>query len=190
MNYDNNIFSEILRRIDQNKLLLLDFGNFEKEQYSYVCQDFDQGLYNALLSIREELSKYKKLIFVLNRNHKHPQISKQSFTSFCLANDFEFEVIDEISSKNEVQENHFYLIVKNSDVVEVVKQARQKKMNLGVDYGLLAYNENPFYEIIENGVSSIGIDWRKMGKMAAKYILRDKSVQTYLPTTITLRASF
>ena len=95
MNYDNNIFSEILRRIDQNKLLLLDFGNFEKEQYSYVCQDFDQGLYNALLSIREELSKYKKLIFVLNRNHKHPQISKQSFTSFCLANDFEFEVIDE-----------------------------------------------------------------------------------------------
>ena len=190
MNYDNDSFSEILHRIDQDKLLLLDFGNFEKEQYSYVCQDFDQGLYNALLSIRKELSKYKKLIFVLNRNHKHPQISRQAFISFCLANDFDFEVIDEISSKNEVQENHFYLIVKNSDVVEVVRQARQRSMHLGVDYGLLAYNENPFYEIIENGVSSIGIDWRKMGEMAAKYILRDESVQTYLPTTITLRPSF
>lgn len=190
MNYDNDVFSEVLNDIDKNKLLLLDFGNFEKEQYSYVCQDFEQGLYDALSSIKNELYKYNNLVFVLNRKHKHPQVSKQAFTSFCLENNFEFRVLDEISDATDIQENHFYLVVKNEDVVEIIKQSRTKKMNLGTDFGLLAYNENPFYEIIENGISSIGIDWGKMGEIAAQYILKDEPVQTYLPTNITLRASF
>lgn len=190
MNYDNDNFSEILYKIDEEKLMLLDFGNFDKNKYSYACQDFEQGLYDALLSIKEELSKYKKLAFVLNRKHKHPQISKQAFTSFCLENNFEFEMLDKISDKTEIESKHFYLVVKSEDVVEVVKQARQKEMSIGVDLGLLAYNENPFYEIIENGISSIGVDWGKMGEVAAEYILKNERVQTYLPTSITLRPSF
>ena len=190
MNYDNERFSDILHKINEKKLLLLDFGNFDKSGYSYVCQDFELGLYETLSSIKEELSKYKKLVFVLNRRHKHPQISKQAFISFCLDNNFEFRVLDEISDNTDIQNRHFYLVVKNEDVVEIIKQARQKKMNLGTDFGLLAYNENPFYEIIENGISSIGIDWEKMGEMAAQYILTEESVQTYLPTNITLRPSF
>lgn len=169
MNYDNDVFSEILNEIDKSKLLLLDFGNFEKEEYSFVCQDFEQGLYDALSSIKSELTKYKKLVFVLNRKHKHPLISKQAFTSFCLDNNFEFEVLDEISDRTDIQSEHFYLVIKNEDVVEIIKQARQKEMNLGTEFGLLAYNENPFYEIIENGISSIGVDWGKMGEMAAQF---------------------
>ena len=190
MNYDNESFSDILHKIDEKKLLLLDFGNFEKSGYSYVCQDFERGLYETLSSIKDELFKYEKLVFVLNRRHKHPQISKLAFINFCLDNNYEFRVLDEISDKTDIQNRHFYLVVKNEDVVEIIRQARHKKMNLGTDFGLLAYNENPFYEIIENGISSIGIDWEKMGEMAAQYILGDELVQTYLPTNITLRPSF
>lgn len=190
MNYDNERFSDILHKIDQKKLLLIDFGNFDKKGYSYVCQDFEKGLYDALSSIKSELSKYKKLIFVLNRKHKHPQISKVAFTSFCLDNGFEFRVLDEISDETDIQENHFYLTVKSEDVVEIIKQGRQKKMCLGKDFGLLAYNENPFYEIIENGISSIGIDWKNMGDITAQFVLSDQPVETYLSTNITLRESF
>ena len=190
MNYDNESFSDILHKIDQNKLLLLDFGNFDKGEYSYVCQDFAQGLYDALLSIKDRLSAYEKIVFVLNRRHKHPQISKLAFANFCLDNNFEFRVLDEISDKTDIQNKHFYLVVKDEDVVEIIKQARQNKMNLGADFGLLAYNENPFYEIIENGISSIGFDWEEMGEMAANYILMDEPIQTYLATNITLRPSF
>ncbi len=190
MNYDNESFSDILCKIDKKKLLLLDFGNFDKNGYSYVCQDFKSGLYNRLSSIKEDLSKYKKLIFVLNRRHKHPQISKLAFSEFCLDNNFEFGILDEISDNTEILKNHFYLVVKNEDVVEIVKQTRVKGMTLGEDIGLLAYNENPFYEIIEKGISSIGIDWNEMGDIAAQYIVTDEPVATYLPTNITLRESF
>ena len=190
MNYDNDRFSDILHKIDKNKLLLLDFGNFDKSEYSYVCQDFERGLYDTLSSIKDELSSYKKLVFVLNRRHKHPQISKVAFTNFCLDNNFEFGILDEMSDKSEIQKNHFYLVIKNEDVVEIIKQARQKKMSLGEDFGLLAYNENPFYEVIENGISSIGVNWKKMGEIAAHYVLTDEPVHTYLTTNITSRPSF
>lgn len=95
-----------------------------------------------------------------------------------------------------LQKNHlfkkvfFYLVIKQVDVVEIVKRGRKMNFKLGKAYGLLAYNENPFFEIIENGVSSIGIDWKEMGKSAAEFIFEDKLVSKYLPTVIKIRGSF
>jgi len=54
----------------------------------------------------------------------------------------------------------------------------------------LAYNENPFFEVIENGISSIGIDWQEMGRIAADFVLNNSTVQTYLPTVIKKRGYF
>ena len=49
MNFDNEKFSPNLYKIDSSKLLLLDFGKFDKKDYSYICQDFDDSFYQALL---------------------------------------------------------------------------------------------------------------------------------------------
>jgi len=190
MNYDNEKFSDALAKIDRKKLLLLDFGKFDKDGYSYVCQDFDKGLYDALASINSELNKYKKLVFVFNKFHKHPQSSKIAFSNFCLDNHFEFGILDEIPERTVIQEDYFYLVIKQEDVVKIVKQGRTEGLKPGKNYGLLAYNENPFYEVIENGISSIGIDWQEMGMIAAEFVLNNQAVQTYLPTVIKKRDSF
>lgn len=190
MNYDNEKFSDALSKIDKKKLLLLDFGKFDKKGYSYVCQDFDNGLYDALSSIRDELRKFKKLFFVLNKKHKHPQSSKTAFSNFCLDNHFEFGIVDEILAKTVIQEDYFYLVIKQEDVVKIVKQGQSEGLKPGKNYGLLAYNENPFFEVIENGISSIGIDWHEMGKIAAQFVLDNQTIQTYLPTVIKKRDSF
>ncbi len=190
MNYDNEKFSDSLSKINKKRLLLLDFGKFNKEGYNYVCQDFDEGFSDALASIKEELSNYKKIVFVLNKYHKHPKSSKKAFSNFCLDNQFEFSILDEIVENGSIQEKCFYLVVKQEDVVRIVKQGRMDGLKPGIDYGLLAYNENPFFEIIENGISSIGIDWNKMGSIAAEFVMEEKAIQTYLPTRITKRNSF
>ena len=190
MNYDNEKFSDVLSKIDRKKLLLLDFGKFDKDGYSYVCQDFDNGLYDALASIKSELNKYKKLVFVFNKFHKHPQSSKIAFSNFCLDNHFEFGILDEIQERAVIQEDYFYLVIKQEDIVKIVKQGHASGLKPGRDYGLLAYNENPFFEVIENGISSIGIDWQEMGRIAADFVLNHYSVQSYLPTVIKKRGSF
>jgi len=48
MNFSNEQFSDTLKAIPTNKLLLLDFGNFEKSEYSYICQDFNDSFFNCL----------------------------------------------------------------------------------------------------------------------------------------------
>lgn len=189
MNYHNEIFSEALQKIDPKKLLLLDFGKFDKNGYSYICQDFDMALYNALETIKPQLKKYRKLFFVFNKSHKHPQSSKEYFSKFCIDNNLPFEIIEEITEKTTIIENAFYLVIKQEDLVKIIKKGRHERLKAGKDYGILAYNENPFYEVIENGISSIGIDWKKMGNMTVDFIVREDPVQQFLPTEIILRDS-
>ncbi|WP_418893730.1 GntR family transcriptional regulator [Limibacterium fermenti] len=190
MNYHNEEFSNILTQIDKKKLLLLDFGKFDKNGYYYVCQDFDESFEQALESIKEDLSIYKKIVYVINKTHKHPRSSIACFSRFCTRNHFEWEVVDEIPKAFQVNENYFYIVIKQQDVVNIIKKARLDYLKSGRNYGLLAYNENPFYEIVEDGISSISIDWEEMGRIAADFVLHDTAVQTYLPTTIVKRNSF
>lgn len=190
MNYDNERFSDILYRIDKRNLLLLDFGNFDKSGYSFICQDFENSLYESLLTIKDKLAKYKKLNYVLSRNHKHPQSSKTAFSQFCLDNNFEFGILEEISDKTIILRDNFYLVVKQEDVVNIIKQSKVYNLEMKQDFGLLAYNENLFYEIVGDGISSIGVDWSQMGSLSSKYICTGEPVQTYLPTVITFRGSF
>jgi DNA-binding transcriptional regulator YhcF (GntR family) len=189
MNYHNELFSEALTKIDKRKLLLLDFGKFDKNGYSYVCQDFDAALYNALETIKSHLKKYRKLFFIFNKHHKHPQSSKEYFSKFCTDNHFPFEIVDEITEKTVITEKTFYLVIKQEDLVSVIKKGKRENLSTGRDYGLLAYNENPFYEVIENGIASIGINWERMGNLAADFIINEEPVREFLPTEITLRNS-
>ena len=187
MNYDNEKLSEVLTKINKKKTLLLDFGKFEKNAYSYVCQNFDDSLYKALETIKSDLKRYKKLIFLFNKKHKHPQSSKQAFSQFCFDNNMEFNIIYEFKT---VCQDCFYLAIKPEDVVSIIKGGKAEKMSVGKDFGLLAYNENPFFEVIGDGISSIGIDWEEMGMLAADFVLSDNTVQKELPTIIRKRNSF
>lgn len=188
MNYDNESFAESLKKISKNRLLLIDFGKFEKEDYSYVCQDFDNNFYAALNDFSNDLCSYKKLFFILNKRHKHPQSSKDYFEKFCVDNDFSYEILDR--TPEIIEEESCFIVIKPSDVVEIIKKCQENKLKMGDDFGLIAYNENPFYEVIGNGISSIGIDWKIMGEKIAEFILSGQPIQTYIETKIIKRASF
>lgn len=188
MNYNNEILSPKLSEIPRDKLLLIDFGNFDKKEYSYICQNFDEQLYSALESIKDDLTKYNKLIFILNINHPHPQSSRDFFVKFCRDNSLNYETLNEVPYS--IEKGCCYIIIKQIDVVETIKNAKHDKMEMGIDFGVIAYNENPFYEIIGEGVSSIGINWKDMGMLAAEFITTGKKTQTYLNTIINKRKSF
>ncbi len=190
MNYHNEQFSDSLAKLDKKRLLLLDFGKFDKNGFSYICQDFDEALYMALDSIKEQLRRYCKLYFVFNKNLKHPASSKQFFSKFCIDNDFAFEIVDEVNEKSTITGSSFYLVIKQEDIVGIIRQGRREQLLMQRDYGLLAYNENPFYDVIDAGISSISIDWMRMGELASSFITSGEPVQTYLPTTITERNSY
>ena len=67
MNFSNDKLSDTLKKIPSNKLLLLDFGNFEKSNFSYISQDFDRALYDCLKEGLDLLKKYKILTLYLKK---------------------------------------------------------------------------------------------------------------------------
>lgn len=187
MNYDNEKFSETLEKIEKGRLLLLDFGKFDKKEYSYVCQDFDEGFYDALLSAHQELSKYNQLIFILNKHHKHPQSSVDYFTKFCNDHNFNYEIRHD--TIGDITAGSCYIVIKQTDVVEVIKQSKLKELQMGKDFGLIAYNEDPFYEVIGNGLPCISIDFKRLGELAGEFALKGKKIRKYLPTKVYRKGS-
>lgn len=188
MNFDNERFSASLNKISPARLLLLDFGKFEKERYSYVCQDFDGSFYGALQRLDDRFSSYRKFVFLFPSSLKHPQSSKDYFFRFCQDYNLSGSVEEDIENLK-VEKNTAYLAIKQQDVVKVVKQGRLAGLKCGKDFGLLAYNDIPSYEVIDEGITALTIDWEQMGNEVARFVLDNAVVQKYLPTEVRLRNS-
>lgn len=188
MNFDNEKFSTALHKINPARLLLLDFGKFEKDKYSYICQNFDEAFYQVLLSLKEKMQKYHQLTFLFPKGLKHPQSSKEYFIRFCEEQGFLYEILENIESLT-VRKGIAYIAIKQQDVVKVVKHGRLEGLKCGKDFGLLAYNDIPSYEVIDEGITSLSIDWEMMGNEAANFVLNNTPIQEYLPTEVRLRKS-
>lgn len=188
MNFDNEKFSPYLDKIDSSRLLLLDFGQFDKKDYSYICQDFGEYFYQSLLRLNDRLQKYRKLILLFAKESKHPRETYEYFKKYCEDYHFDCEVMDSMEEK-EVGSGEVYIAIRQVDVVEIVKKSRVGGLTCGADFGLVAYNETPAYEVIDKGITSMSVDWKKMGMMTADFILTGKPVHIYLPTEIHFRGS-
>ena len=188
MNFDNEKFSTALNKINPARLLLLDFGKFEKEKYFYICQDFDESFFQALLALKERMHRYRQIVFLFSKGLKHPQSSKDYFIRFCEEQGFSYEIQEDLENLV-VQKETAYIAIKQQDVVKVVKQGRLEGLKCGKDFGLLAYNDIPSYEVIDEGITSLSIDWEMMGNEAANFVLNDTPIQKYLPTEVRLRKS-
>ena len=188
MNFSNEKFSPIINKLPKAKVLLLDFGNFPKDDYAYICQDFNQGLYDALMLLRDRFKLYHRNFFLYPKGIKHPHISCDSFMHFCKENEQEGVVIDNVNNLH-VEKGNSYFVIRQSDVVDIIKKSRALGLKCGKDFGLIVYNDTPAYEVIDEGITALTIDWVKMGKMTACYITEGTKIQAYLPTEIHLRNS-
>ena len=74
-------------------------------------------------------------------------------------------------------------------MVKIIKDADLARLSIGSDIGLIAYNDNPILEVIENGISAISIDFGLMGEKAAKFVTAKQPIYEYLPTKLILRNS-
>ena len=188
MNFDNEKFSPYLYKIDSSRLLLLDFGKFDKREYSYICQDFGEYFYQAMSQLSARLQRYRKLVLYFAKGSKHPQETSEYFKKYCIDHHVDYNVVENMDEL-EVHPGEVYIAIRQVDVVEIVKKSRAEGLTCGTDFGLIAYNDTPAYEVIDKGITAMSVDWKKMGTMTADFILSGKPIQVYLPTEIHLRGS-
>jgi DNA-binding transcriptional regulator YhcF (GntR family) len=188
MNFSNEAFHDSLRKIDPSKLLILDLGDFDKKEYAFVCQDFGKSVYECLERNIRLINKYKRFILYLPDESEHPKILIRYFRKFTRDNKIEAEVV-RFSGKLKLCRDTAYLIIQQKDLVNIVKQCRADKLVTGKDIGLIAYNDTPMYEIIENGITVISTDFAVMGQKAADFVRTRQRQQVVIPTRMIVRGS-
>ncbi len=189
MNFNNERFSEELYTLPADKLLLLDFGNFNKGNFSYICQDFNQAFYNCLAEADARFSYYRKLILFFPKELMHPASAIDYFVRYCTDRKFSYEVINRTPADKDIQTGCAYICLKQQDLVSVVRTCNRYNYQVGKDVGILVYNDTPVLEIIKKGISSISVDFVEMGRKAAEFIKSRQKIQEFLPTRLILRNS-
>ena len=123
------------------------------------------------------LKKYKKLVFILPEEIGKKRLNIQSgFRKFCGAYKLEHEILEN-SDFCEVKKGEVYISMEESDLVSCIKFAREKKMSIGKDIGILSFNDTPLKEVLENGISVISTNFVRMGSLAAELILEKRKLK-------------
>ena len=179
---------ELLGNIPKDKLILLD-KNLPGQFHASVYQDFESDIAGALESGIEKIKKYNQLFYVHPRLTPFPMEIANGFRQFCRQNGFAHTVIREISDEHEVLPGQAYIVIEESDLVNLIKIIQQSKLTIGKDAGIISYNETPLKEILLGGIATISTDHEKMGIAAAGMILQQTMARVKNPFTLIPRKS-
>ncbi len=188
MNIDNKNLEDVTRKIDPKKLLILDMGFDPKNEVSYITQDFNQAVYDCLSSGVDLIRKYREFILVFPQNTPHPTETIEAFNRFCNDHQLNHAVLENIDDR-EVQPGQVYLVIKESDLVKIVKDCKKNSFPIGQDVGIISYNDSPMKEIVGTGISVISTDFVRMGKECANFIVSKQKVEEIIPTRLIIRGS-
>ncbi|MEJ1241679.1 GntR family transcriptional regulator [Chryseolinea sp. T2] len=159
-----------INKIPKDRLLLLN-RNLDGIHGTYGCvyEDFENDIYAALYTGIHQIRKYNKLVLVFPSESYYCAGIRRGFTRFCNEETFESEII-ECTNDRRVTPGELYIVIEESDLVEVIKKAAAKSLKLGKNIGIIAYNDSPFKEILAGGISVLSTDFFQMGKTMAEMV--------------------
>jgi DNA-binding transcriptional regulator YhcF (GntR family) len=188
MGFDDVAVPSILSKIDNAKLLLIDWNIHTTPKNNYVFQDFGIAFFESLKEAADLFRKYKEINFLYPTFTNHPIETITFFEKFCNEFKFNYKVLTNPKDFN-IEKNCAYISVSDRVLGQFLEQCREKYFEPGIDVGLLSYNETPMKKFIYKGISVISTDFKELGTKAAEFITHDESMQYYVPTKLTIRES-
>ncbi len=176
-------------KIPKNKLIILDNRLENNKEVAEVFQDFENDIYQALTVGLSKINNYNKVILVYPEHAVYPYPIKilHGFRKFCVEHSISFEVIEVIEEKMILNKGDLFITIDESDLVNLVRQIRDKNLILGKDIGIISYNDTPLKDLL--GITVISTDFKQMGKTAAALILNKKSQKIKNPFNFIVRKS-
>lgn len=188
MGFDHKTIPTILSKINNDKLLLIDWKINATPENNSVFQDFGQSFFNAIKSGIDLLKKYKELHFLYPSFTNHPIETVEYFKEYCKKYHFDFKIITNPKEFN-IEKNVAYISISDRMLGAFLEQCRDKEFEPGVDVGFLSYNETPMKKFIYKGITVVSTDFKELGTKAAEFVTEDKKMQYLVPTKLIIRES-
>ena len=188
MNFDDANVPEIISKISNDKLLLIDWNVHSSIENNYLFQDFGKSFSKSLEGATELFRKYKEIHFLYPSFTNHPMETITFFKKYCKTFNFNFKIILD-SKKFNIEKNIAYISVSDRMLGLFLEQCRNENFEPGVEVGFLSYNETPMKKFIYKGISVISTNFNELGTKAAEFITKEKPMQSYIETQLTIRES-
>jgi len=162
--------ARVIRTISREKVVLVDRNLDSLNNYPIVYQEYEKDIQSALSDGLSLIKKYKKFNLVFPTDQYYSRYIARGFRVFCKVNEIPFSIIDQLTP-SDVKAGEAYVIISDDDLYRFIKICRIEKWKLGKDVGVVAYNDNPVKEILEDGITTISTNHDEIGRMAAEMIL-------------------
>ncbi|PQV48848.1 GntR family transcriptional regulator [Jejuia pallidilutea] len=182
--------TKALSKVPVNKLLLMDNKLPEGDNYRGIYQDFENDIYDALNKAFKKMSKYEKIILVFPEKSVYPYPKRilHGFRKFCVEHNLDFDIYNEVYDDMILKPKDLFITIEESDLINLLKQIKEKNLVLSKDIGLISYNDTPLKELF--GITVISTDFKAMGETAADMILNNKIAKVKNPFRFIDRKSF
>ncbi|WP_405607835.1 GntR family transcriptional regulator [Polaribacter sp. Asnod1-A03] len=188
MNFENESIPNILTKIPNDKLLLIDWNIYARPTNNYVFQDFGNAFYNVLKESLHLFKKYKELVFVYPNYSDHPKETLEFFIRFCRDFNIESKTIRDLKDFK-IQKEYAYISTSDRFLGLFLEKCKDNNLEPGKEVGILSYNETPMKKFIYKGITVVSTDFRALGTRAAEFVTEEKELKQYIPTKLILRES-
>jgi DNA-binding transcriptional regulator YhcF (GntR family) len=179
--------AHFVKTLPVGDVIILDQTNPDLKLYPAIYQNHQMDIFEGLLKGKSRLNKYKKLILIFP-GFREPLGMKIGFENFCTEYHFESEIITEFTNRA-ITIGDVYIIPNDRDLVRVIENARNQNLKLGIDFGIISYNETPLKKIVANGISTISTHFEAMGKILAEMVLKGIKEQIENKSSLIIRNS-
>src|SRR3546814_857343 len=179
-----------IRMIPPEKLIILDKDlPLPQTPAGCVYQDFEKDILYALNDALDLIKRYSKLILVFPSLVPYPKEIIKGFRLFSMQHNIQHEIIHEIEEDTHIAPDEAYVVIEETDLVNLIKNCRERNLQVGKDLGNISYNDTPLKEILLDGITTITTDHELMGETAARLILENKCEKIKNPFSLIRRKS-
>jgi len=82
-----------------------------------------------------------------------------------------------------------FLVPSDRTLVELIKQVRKMEFEIGVNFGILSFNDSILKEVVAGGITTLSTDFPQMGKRLADMILHRKGARLKNKSGVIVRSS-
>ncbi len=188
-NIGHDIAYGMINQIPKDRLLILERQTQRIEGlYSSIVENHEQHIVEVLSKALVRLKKYHTLKILAPKDDVFPEEIFNGLRNFCVSHGFNFGVVVDLFHEK-IDEGVVYIDLLEDDLVALVEKISRTGLIIGKQVGLISYNDSPLKRIFANGITTIAVDFKLMGTMAAK-LIRDRSIHHWeVPYLLTLRNS-
>lgn len=177
----------VLEKLPKDNVYILDQTNAELKAYPSIYQNFKKNVLNGLLESASLISKYQKMILLFSKE-KQPQGILDGFNAFCATKTIAHEQISTLQNRVPVK-GELYFILDDRALILLLKKIQEQQLVLGMDIGIICYNDSLIKEVVEGGITTISTNFYTMGERLAQMILSNENIQIENPNSLIVRNS-